>query len=105
MDKHETVLKISPRVGRRILFVQNAMLRHEPAATDPELRITVARQNPFNEFHPGPDAARILPTATGTTEPFAKNCAGKNQATLMLLQLSDERSCLPCRPHADTDER
>ena len=81
------------------------MLRHEPAAADAALRVGFAGEDAGDEFHSGPDAARILPAAAGAAQPFAKNRAREDESALMLQQGAGERRGLAGGPHAYADER
>ena len=77
------------------------MLRHEAPAADAKFRVAFCCEHTFNELHTRPDAAGILPTATGTAEPLAQEGARQNKAALMFEQLAGERSGLPGGSHAN----
>ena len=81
------------------------MLGHEPATADAGFRVALAGEHAFDEFHARPYAARVLPAAAGTAEPFAQQRAGQDQPTLVLLQLTGQRRGLAGGTHADADQR
>ena len=61
------------RLRRRVVVVEDAVLRQQPAAADAELRIAFAGEHAFDQLHARPDAAGVLPAAAGAAEPFAED--------------------------------
>ncbi len=105
VDEDEAVLQLAARLGRGIALVEDAVLRHEPAAADAALRVAFAGEHAFDELHARPNAARVLPAAAGAAEPFAEQRARQHQPALVLLQLARQRGRLAGRAHADADQR
>ena len=104
VNEHEARLQIAAGFGRNIAVAEDAVLRHESAPADAPLRIAVASEHSGNQFHSRPDAARVLPAAAGTAEPFSEDRARENQSPFVFLQRAGERGGLACGAHADADE-
>ena len=105
VDQHQAVLQLAAGLRRGVALVQDAVLRHQPAAADAELRVALAGEHAFDQLHAGPDAARVLPAAAGAAEPFAEQRARQHQPALVLLQLAGQRGRLAGGAHADADQR
>ena len=80
------------------------MLRHESAFADARFRVFLRSRHAADEFDARPDAAGILPTAAGTTQPFPEDGPGQHDPAFGFGQLACERLCLSGGPHAGTDE-
>src|SRR5687767_1041272 len=103
MNQDQAFLELAAGFRRDFGEIEDAMLRHQPAAADPEFRIAFTGSYAFDEFHSGPHTARVLPATTGAAQPLAQKSPRQNQSALVFLQRSDERCGLACCPHADTD--
>ena len=59
------------------------MLRKQAPAADAEFRIAFLREHALDQFDAGPNAAGILPAATGAAEPLAKDGARGDDAAFI----------------------
>src|SRR5579872_3157409 len=105
VDENEALLQARARLVGGLRARQHVVRRQQTAATDPVLRVALARGDALDPLDAGPDAAGVLPAAAGARQPFAQYRARGDQAALRLLQRPFERGGLPGRAHAYGDER
>ena len=104
MDQHKAVLKFLACLLCHLFRGEHMMLRHQAAATDPELRIIRTGHTTLNQFYARPDTARILPAAAGSANPFAKNRTSCHDAAIRFFQLTSQRGHLSRGSHAHRNE-
>ena len=105
VNEHETLLQLASRFRRGIRSIEHTMARHQATAADAEFRIALAGRDAFNELHPGPHTAAVLPATARTAKPFAQQRTRQHETPLAFLQRPGERRRLPGRAHGDADER
>src|SRR5262249_50615577 len=91
-------------VGRAVFIAEDAVIGEKAAAGDAELGVGLGGEGAGDELHRGPDAAGVLPAATGAAEPFTEDGAGGDEAALGFFQRAGEALGLTGGAHADGDE-
>jgi len=104
VNQHEGGGQALRNLGMQVAVAEDAVPRQEPPLADAGLGITVARRGALNHLDAGPDAARILPAAAGTAQPFAENGAGRGQPPLPFGQPPFQRFGLARGAHERADD-
>ena len=91
-------------------FLEIAAERHglvagkQSAAARAVLGIALGGRYAADQFCGGPHAPGILPAAAASAEPLAQDRPGRHQPPFRLRELANQRTRLPCGPHADGDQ-
>ena len=94
----------SPRFRGYFVVRKNLVLRKQAALADAEFRIAFGRPHSLNQLDSGPNAARILPAAAGSSQPFAEDGARSDDPAIAFFQRSGERMDLIRRAHAHRNQ-
>ena len=83
VDEDQRVLELLPRGGGGVVVVEDAVGRHQAAAADTEFGVAFAGDRAGDQLHTRPDAAGVLPTTAGASDPFAEQGAGEHDAAFV----------------------
>ena len=95
MHQHQALLQSLARLRADFGLAEDAVIRQQSAAADPELRIALGREHALNQLDPRPNAARVLPASARSAQPLAENRARRNHAPLRFLKRPRERLACP----------
>src|SRR5207248_791602 len=104
VNEHEALLQFMANLVGSFFARENVMLRQETPATDAEFEIAWFGANDSDQFHAGPDAAGILPTAARAADPLPQNRARGHEAAFVLQQWTGERFGLASGAHANGNQ-
>ena len=105
MNDDEAVLQFLAHLQRDNFVIENFVLRHQAPPAHSKFRIAFLGQSALDQFDSRPDTAGILPAAAGAANPFAQNGPRQNQTAFVFFECPFERLRLPCRAHANRNER
>ena len=71
MNENQGIGKGLPGRVRDFLLIEDLVLGHKAPAGDSVFWVVFAGKFPFDKFDSWPDAAGVLPTTAGATDPFA----------------------------------
>ena len=92
MHQHQALLQPPARLRAHLGLGQNAVIRQQPAAADPELRIALCRQHALNQLDPRPNASGVLPASTRPAQPLAENRARRHHTPIRFLERPRQRT-------------
>ncbi len=104
VDQHQALLQPFARGGRDLIHAEDLVPGQQTAAADSKLRIALGGAHAVDQLDAGPHAARILPAAAGTAEPFSEDGPRGHQAAVFLIQAAGDGMNLPGGAHARRDE-
>jgi hypothetical protein len=104
VHKDEALLETCAGVRRAFVGVEDAVMGHEAAAADLEFGVGLGGGDTGDEFHAGPEAAAVLPTAAGAPQPFAEQGTGKHDTAFVVVKRAGERLGLTGGAHAGSDQ-
>ena len=105
MHQHQALLQPGAGFARDFGIGEDFVIGEQAPAADSEFGIAFGGARAVDQLDAGPDAARILPAAAASAQPFTQNGTRGNQTPVVLFHASGERTDLPGGAHRNSDDR